>query len=445
MDKAGSAAMISSIGSKVTGGFGFASLFILGVVAAYVSLMRESPLPAVAVVYCTLFMFLVWTRPLIALTGIIAVTPFVQDLGGGLPVKFSLAEVHLLLAFTVYVVKGVLTRSIRFLGPLSLPVVIYLAVLTWTSLRGGIEQEDTKALVQTFVTCGVTVAVFANMVQDVQSMVRSFVWLPMFCIPIALLEVSTGSFNVLGLHKNSIGGSMAACLIVLANLWYSQVQFPGKRYLIWLILLISGGLLVSLSRGAWLGAIVGLTASGLMWGRVTLVLRTLLVAVPVLLILWFLLPGEKREYASGFQSDRWNIKVRMKTQDNLKEIITKEPLFGIGIGLRKQVDATNFVLVTCAESGVTGLVAIIVIFATIIRIGYRVCRTATNQSYVICGALAVGLLLCKIGHGMVDHFWGRGNGTVVWASVGLLLAADQQLFRGRRISIQQARELDQCN
>lgn len=421
----------------------FALLFIVGICTAYISLIRDSPVPAIAFVYCSAFMFLVWMHPQIALAGIIAVTPFVQDLGGGLPVKFSLAEVHLLLVYIVYITKGVLTRSIRFLGPLTVPVTIYLVVLAWTSLRGGLEQEDIRALVQTFVTCGVTAAVFANMVPNVESMVRSFIWLPIFCLPIALLEIVTGSFNVFGLHKNSIGGSMATAVVILANLWYSQINFTGKRYLRWLLLLLVGGLLMSLSRGAWIGAIVGLTVSGILWGRISLVFRTLMVAVPVLLILWLLLPGEKREYATGFQADRWNIKMRMKTQENLQDIVTKEPLFGVGIGLRKQIDATNFVLVTLAESGVIGLVAIFVVFGTIVRVGFNLCRSETKQSVVLCGALAVGLLSCKIGHGMFDHFWGRGNGTVVWASIGVLLAADKQRFTGRRSGIRQLKGLEQ--
>jgi hypothetical protein len=431
-----------TIGNRITGGVGFLVLFIAGIGSAYLSLIRETPLPALALVYCSLFMFLVWTRPQIALAGIIAVTPFVQDLGGGLPIKFSLAEVHLLLAFIVYVVKGVLTRSIRFLGPLTVPVTIYLAVLTWTSIRSGLEQEDIKALVQTFVTCGVTVAVFANMVSDAESMVRSFIWLPMFCLPIAVMEIATGSFNVFGLHKNSIGGSLAAGVLVLANLWYSQVDFRGKRYLIWLLLVLVAGLLVSLSRGAWIGTIVGLTVSGLLWGRITLALRTLLVAIPVLVLLWFLLPSEKREYATGFQVDRYNIKMRMKTQENLQEIVTKEPFFGVGIGLRKQVDATNFLLVALAESGVIGLFAIIGLFGTIVRVGFIVCRSDTKKSLILCGSLAVGLLACKVGHGMVDHFWGRGNGTVVWASIGVLLAAEQKVVTRRRNRLQLSERME---
>ncbi len=434
--------MNGTIGNRITGGVGFLVLFIAGIGSAYLSLIRETPLPALALVYCSLFMFLVWTRPQIALAGIIAVTPFVQDLGGGLPIKFSLAEVHLLLAFIVYVVKGVLTRSIRFLGPLTVPVTIYLAVLTWTSIRSGLEQEDIKALVQTFVTCGVTVAVFANMVSDAESMVRSFIWLPMFCLPIAVMEIATGSFNVFGLHKNSIGGSLAAGVLVLANLWYSQVDFRGKRYLIWLLLVLVAGLLVSLSRGAWIGTIVGLTVSGLLWGRITLALRTLLVAIPVLVLLWFLLPSEKREYATGFQVDRYNIKMRMKTQENLQEIVTKEPFFGVGIGLRKQVDATNFLLVALAESGVIGLFAIIGLFGTIVRVGFIVCRSDTKKSLILCGSLAVGLLACKVGHGMVDHFWGRGNGTVVWASIGVLLAAEQKVVTRRRNRLQLSERME---
>jgi hypothetical protein len=434
--------MNSFADSRITGGLAFVLLFIAGIGTAYLSLVRETPLPAFALVYCSFFMYLVWTRPQIALTGIIAVAPYVQDLGGGLPVRFSLAEIHLLLAFFVYIVKGVLMRSIRLLGPLTVPVTLYLVVLAWTSLRSGPEQEDIKALIQTFVTCGVTVAVFANMVPSAESMVRSLIWLPIFCLPIAVFSVTTGSSFAFGLHKNSIGGSLAAGIIILANLWHSQVDVFGKRYLVWLLLVLGGGLLMSLSRGAWLGTIVGLTVSGLLWGRVTLVFRTMMLAVPLLLVLWLLLPSEKQEYATGFQADRWNIKMRIMTQENLQEIITKEPLFGVGIGLRKQIDATNFVLVTLAESGAIGLVAFVCVFGTIVRVGFTVCRSDSNKSLILCGSLAVGLLSCKVGHGMVDHFWGRGSGTVVWASIGILMAAEQKVVARRRNSLQLSERME---
>lgn len=434
--------MNSFTGTRITGGLAFVLLFVIGIVTAYLSLLRQTPLPAFVLVYCSLYMFLVWTRPQIALTGIIAVTPFVEDLSGGLPIRFSLAEVHLLLAFVVYIVKGALTRSIKFLGPLTVPVAVYLAVLTWTSIRSGLQEEDIKALVQTFVTCGVTVAVFTNMTPNPESMVRSFIWLPIFCLPIAVLEIVTGSFNVFGLHKNAIGGSMSAGFIIAANLWFAQDKVKGNHYLIWLVLLIGSGLLISLSRGAWIGTVVGMTVSGLLWGRIALVTRTLLVAVPVLLVLWFLMPSEKREYATGFEAKRENIRIRMKTQENLLEIISKEPIFGVGIGLRKEVDATNFLLVALAESGVIGLIATFGVFGIVFMVGYRVSRSDTRPTFVLCGVLAAGLLSCKIGHGMVDHFWGRGSGTVVWSSIGVMLAANQKISARRRVGRELTERMD---
>lgn len=419
---------------SINGGLAFVMLFVAGIASAYFSIIRESPVPAFALVYCSFFMFLVWTRPQVALTAIIAVTPFVQDLGGGLPIKFSISEIHLLLAFIVYIIKRVVTRSSKFLGPLSVPVTIYLAVLTWTSLRTGMDQDDIKALIQTFVTCGVTVAVFANMVTDIESMITSFIWLPIFCVPIAVYEIVTGNFNVFGLHKNAIGGSLAAALIIVSNLWFAKVQFIGQRYLKWLLLILVSGLLISLSRGAWIGTILGLSISGLVWGRLTLVIRTLVVAIPVLLLLWFLLPSEKRDYATGFESDRWNIKVRIETQANLQKIVTTNPMFGVGVGLRKNVDATNFVLVTMAESGIVGLAAVIGVITTVGFTVRRVMRLSSSSTTLLVSAIGGGLLSYKLGHGMVDHFWGRGNGTVVWASVGLIIAVNTHLSK-RRVSV----------
>jgi O-antigen ligase len=321
----------------------------------------------------------------------------------------------------VYLIKGVVTRSLRFIGPITIPVTLYLTVLTWTTLRTGIEQDDIKALIQTFVTCGVTVGVFANMVPDLEKMVKSLIWMPVFCLPIALLEILTGSFNVFGLHKNSIGGSLAVALIISVNLWYAKLTTFSPKLMVALLICMSCGLLISLSRGAWIGTVLGLVMSGLVWGRLRLVMRAVIIGLPILLVLWFLMPSEKREYAAGFQSDRWNIKMRLQTQASLQRTIENEPLFGVGIGLRKQVDATNFVLVTMAESGIMGLLAFSYIVVTITIIAFQTKRLCDGGIELTIVAIAIGGLTCKLGHGMVDHFWGRGNGTVVWSMIGLLM------------------------
>ena len=138
----------------------------------------------------------------------------------------------------------------------------------------------------------------------------------------------------------------------------------------------------------------------------------------------------------GDYTGRRNSPLTQITPDNVRNLgldwvfqtgrndqIKASPILGVGVGLRKQYDATNVVMSTLAETGVLGLVAFAAIFGTLFWMAWKaqrkVGRDDPNFSLMAAGtAVVFGKLL----HGCVDHYWSRGI-VPVWAGAGLVVFA----------------------
>ena len=84
----------------------------------------------VGLVYALAFWAVTFRHPKVALLMIFASAPFQNDISGGGPIKFSIAEVNLLLSVPVFFICS---RPIRF-GPIGVPVFVYIAVCVVASL-----------------------------------------------------------------------------------------------------------------------------------------------------------------------------------------------------------------------------------------------------------------------------------------------------------------------
>ena len=125
--------------------------------------------------------------------------------------------------------------------------------------------------------------------------------------------------------------------------------------LAWALAILSAGLVFSLSRGAWLGTLVGFLIILGLRRQFTLLLRAGVIILLVAGVLCFV-PEEKQQYAFDFSASRVNIKARYELIDLARHYFEQSPVFGVGVGLREQVDATNVFWFTLAETGVLGLV-----------------------------------------------------------------------------------------
>ena len=122
--------------------------------------------------------------------------------------------------------------------------------------------------------------------------------------------------------------------------------------------------------------------------------------------------------------------------DLAKNYFEQSPVVGVGVGLRKQYDATNLVMSTLAETGVVGLLTFSLIYVSFFRMIWwtrkRVAQTEIQFSFLVVGAALTG---CTLAHGMVDHYWSRGAITIAWASVGMAVGVHLSVRKQNRAAL----------
>jgi len=378
-----------------------------------------------AAFYAVIFWLVSLKRPGFALALIFATAPFQNDLSGGGPVKFSIAEINLLLTIPV-----LLLRAPRFvIGSVALPVLLYFGVCAASATQHW-RPTTLVCFVQMALYLLVAVTMFASMPRDADDLKLALHGLVCVGVFLAAVMAISRSNYVLGLHKNGIGASLSCALIVALELWFAAE--PGRRrgLLAVALAIIGGGLLVSLSRGAWLGALCGVGVLLALRRQFALFTRAVLVLVPVIVIAWNFLPKEARETAASFDRSRWNIKGRYESVDLARGYFQKDPLLGVGVGLRKEYDATNIAWLTLAETGVLGAGALLLIHVTFLGMVWRAQKVITREDELFTLlALGAALVVSRLAHGLVDHYWSRGAIMIAWASAGMATFAFWEVRR----------------
>ena len=370
--------------------------------------------------YAFCFLILSIRRRDIALLLAIAGAPFQNDLSIGLPIKFSIAEVNLLIITVVFATDIVRGRRQFSLGPVGFPAMLYLLACVLSAVSSWRGSVAVSSLIQTGIYTIVTVAVFAEFPDwsaDYRPCFDAYI-LVASLLGIAATVSATG--YVFGLHKNNLGATLGSSVLIATELWFAS-DTKRRRTVYAAAAAISGvGLIFTLSRGSWIGAMAGLLVMGLVRRAFSLLTRAVVLLLPLTAIAWLSLPKESTDYATDFDSNTYNIRARLEVIDAAKDYFEKEPLFGVGTGLRKEMDATNLVWITLAETGVIGFAAFFFLHVVIGRMIYkeveRVPSSCPEFSYLV---IAAGLVADKLAHGMVDHYWVRGSLFVAWASVGM--------------------------
>ena len=411
-------------------------LILAGVAAAAFVLTDKlygQPLIAAGLAYAILFMALAWYHPSVALALVIAGSPFQEDVGGGGPAKFSIAEVNLALCALVTGAKLLPRGRWPDVGPLALPMALLFAVSLAASV-GRWTNSTTVSILQMALYLWIVPATFANLPDPRETFRRVLMTFVAVGLVFAVAGAASGSGFVFGVHKNGVGGSVAAALVVAAELWLGATQRGEKRLAFWLMAaagVMGVGLLITLSRGGWLAAGVGTLVLFAFRGKWSLMVKLGLVMVPLIALVWFTMPEEHREYATGFSAKRENIKARWESVEYALDRFKENPAIGVGVGLRKDYDATNVYLATLAETGVVGLAAFLFFHAAIFSKAWALRRHIPPDSPLASlPALAVALVLGRLAHGTVDHFWSRGAIMVAYAAVGMFLFARKRVAAG---------------
>jgi hypothetical protein len=411
-------------------------VMLLGGFATMLSTQMQSVVPALAIVYVIVVLTLGWTKPYYVMLLSMASAPFVMNVSGTGALKFSLTEINILLLSISMLGKLFLTKRLLAIGKLAIPVTLYISIIGISSVQGGIVSADIIALLQTAIFCFLCPLLAINAKLTPKQNRDLLLGYAVACLVLAALQLSVGVGNkVFGIHKNNMGQNLATGLVVWICLWMDSVRGWWSRFTVPAMLVTLLGLFVTLSRGAWVGAIVGLVVIAILNRRFVFLTRVLALAIPVIALMWMYLPDDSKEYAVGVDSKiNRNIAARYYSRDIALSAFRQNPLIGVGVSLRKQMDATNLVFVTLGESGSLGLLSFFTIQVTyivlVVGLVKRIPRTDPRYFLLV---VSPTLMAVRLAHGQFDHYWVRGATTMAWVSVGFVLAiaADEK----RRVSI----------
>jgi hypothetical protein len=265
----------------------------------------------------------------------------------------------------------------------------------------------------------VVVMVFCNFAMKPKEYwlaLNSIVWVGAF---LSVAGIAT-DFWFIGLNKNGIAASLACSFIVTVELILATHKKAYRNLLFFGLAIISAGLLMSLGRGAWLGTLAGVIYIYALRGELKQFGKIALCALPILITFWFLIPQKSRDYAGGFGEDHYNIQLRYQSIALAQHYFDESPIYGMGVGLRKEYDATNIILMTSAETGVLGVITLIGIHISFFgMVGKAKRRVSVNEPIFSLLAIAGALVLDKFVHGLVDHYWSRGAIMMAWAAAGM--------------------------
>jgi O-antigen ligase len=310
------------------------------------------------------------------------------------------------------------------IGPIAWPVAAYFAVGIVSSILSWRGSSASTSFLQMFLFLVVVIQLFASLTprpEDVKPALVALLGVAMFFATVLLV---TRQQYVLGIHKNGIGGSMGVSFLVCLELLLAERVAWRRWALSATLAVIAAGLLITLSRGAWLGTALGTMLIFAMRRQWILMGRAVAVLVPIMFVAWNSLPKDQRDYATSFDKKRGNIEARYENLEFMQRNYAQNPLLGVGVGLRKQADATNLVWMTLAETGILGLISLAAIHVAFFGMIWRTqARLESGDPLFSLVAIGGALILARLAHGMVDHYWARGPTMMGWAGAGMATGA----------------------
>lgn len=231
------------------------------------------------------------------------------------------------------------------------------------------------------------------------------------------------------IDPNALGGLLIMTLTLSApQLFTKKPVLP--RLVIWPGLGLMGlALLLSFSRGSFLGTGVALFSLGLL--RYRKLLLIMVIALAVILIL-----PQTQAYVThffqGVQGQDLATQMRFGEYNDALKLIQRYPVFGVGFtgapDLGTYVSVASVYLLMADEMGLVGLSVFLILMSTLFISGWQARRAATDRSAV--GAIWWGLHAALIGAmigGIFDHYFFNldfhHSVTLFWLYVGLAAVA----------------------
>jgi len=121
-------------------------------------------------------------------------------------------------------------------------------------------------------------------------------------------------------------------VIVATELWLAAPTPKQRVFMGWLLLLLTAGLFFCLSRGGWVGALVGIILLMAMRREFKTLVKVTCAFVPLICICWYFLPDKSKDYTTGLSAKNENIQMRYNSVEYAKERFESNPYLGVGWG-----------------------------------------------------------------------------------------------------------------
>jgi hypothetical protein len=248
----------------------------------------------------------------------------------------------------------------------------------------------------------------------------------------AIYDCLTHGFRAatpLALNKNFIGSLFAAVIVVLLAAAPMLHVAPWMRGVA--VLLVGGGLIASQSRGAELGAVLGVLVAFVldlgahrMRAKIAAGVVTVALAIVAAISIRDQLTLSKADLSNSSAGVRFNV------EEVTRKIWRTSPFVGVGLryyltgNFGQYAYAPNNVIDNeLAESGLIGLAGFVIFQVAVMWAGIR-----RRTSPLV--AAAVGVIAGQLLHGMVDIYWSAGVVTLPFLILGIALAGPRPTTPG---------------
>jgi O-antigen ligase len=228
-----------------------------------------------------------------------------------------------------------------------------------------------------------------------------------------------------GINKNALGCFTAAGAVIGYAIWLRTKPGPARVLLLFAVTLCAFGTIATGSRGAMLGAAVAILVTSVLLGQ-RWVVGLGIAAIGAAVFALFVAPQEasKTSVAGSYSS----ASIRDVSWKDGVKYIENHPWLGTGArtylddpeGIGIIPDPNNLFLLTWAELGIPGLVALGFLLFRFATLLVRAKRLPDDAAAIAVGAGGVAISLLV--HFQVDISWVRGETTLEFAMIGLMLA-----------------------
>lgn len=358
-----------------------------------------------------------------------------------------------ILALIGWIGRMIMTKRFEITGtPLNMPILLFIIALFLATIFSPYPLESlsaTESIIRKIalyylVVCGIkdlsmakrliAILLIAASIEAIYIICQYFWGFKLFGI-IIHDGVSKGL-----IYNRALGGALGIILPVGISFFLFSQNFYRRIIFGLISLLISLLLLLTSTRGAWMGVAIAIGFIGIFKAR-----KILLFIILVLILLFFISPKQTVNRSERLPDRLLSI---FKYENNLcrmylfrdtLKIIKDNPLFGIGPGNFKKVYYSKYLsseisalkefghkhchnnfLNVAVEGGLLGLGAFIWLIIASFCLSFKILKTAATEIFPLILGLFGGLITWLV-HGMVDCTYIGGSAYLFWFILGMII------------------------